>query len=251
MLGREIVLPEAHHPGQQLFVRACHNAGHALACAATGKDVPPLDLEPCRRDALGLHRVPDKTSTALIGWTGPAAEAIASTYAGATDEAVASWMWSRYRNTLPLDAVPCDCAPITSDDPTILTVALAIASANWADIKRLARALVDAHSIPTASVHHLGPTTVLDSIDTTRGFDIGTPFSQPKTQSRRRPNRWLILDPRAEVAVYGAAPGANDPADVGQYERESQYGTIYQALRTRIEADGLNCGRRVPSIAAL
>jgi hypothetical protein len=172
------VLPEVHHAGQQLFVRACHNVGHALACAATGKNVPPLDLEPCRRDALGLHRIPDKTSTALIGWTGPAAEAVASTYAGATDEAVASWMWSRYRNTLPLDAVPCDCAPITSDDPTILTVALAIASANWADIKRLARALVNAHPIPAASDRHSGPTTVLESIDTTRSVDIGAPFDR-------------------------------------------------------------------------
>jgi hypothetical protein len=164
--------------GSWLFVRASHNAGHAVACVANGKKAPPLDLEPCRREALGLHEIPDMTAAALICWTGPAAEAIATTYAGATDETVALWMWSRYYNVLPPGAVPCDSTPVASADPAILTAALAIVSANWADIERLARTLVDAHPVTASPAQRSAPAEVLGSIDTTHSADISASFNR-------------------------------------------------------------------------
>jgi hypothetical protein len=170
------VSPSLHASDQQLFSTACHNAGHALAYLTNGHRIPALTIEPCHQ--LGLQQVPDRTIWSVICWAGPAAEAVAATHAGATDEEAAAWMWSRYHRNLPPGAIACRRVTTTDADPAVLAVALAIATANWTHIGQLAQELTGVHASSGAPGQKVNSTDVLICIDTEYGEDIGVPFDR-------------------------------------------------------------------------
>lgn len=175
---------------------AVHNAGHVVGCYAAGLSLhSAVTGEVCRGTPLGLKRVADHFSWALICWTGPAAEAVLATRSGTPVQHAAEWIWAQYRVGSSDPEAGSHPEPAEAD-PAVLAVALSVADANWKAIERISTALAAAaqhgHRMPGLSPRQVG-----HLIGTGAGEDIAGAFGiwEPAMAGLRESRRQAAGNP--------------------------------------------------------
>jgi len=141
---------------------AVHNAGHVMACLATGQTFQQASAEACRGIPLGIRTRFDKLAWEAVCLAGVAAEATAG-QPGLPDESLLELIRNEFQ--------PAGGGARPAADQTSAILALAIVSANWADIQRIARAL-------SRSARPLSQPDILREVSNRRGADISVHFER-------------------------------------------------------------------------
>jgi hypothetical protein len=149
---------------------AVHNAGHVMACLATGQTFQHASAEMCHGIPLGIRNRFDKLAWEAMCLAGVVAEATAG-QPGPSDETLLERIRNEYQPADSSGIQPAGGDGKPAADQTSAVLALAIVSANWADIQRIALALC-------RSAHPLSQPDILREVRNRRGADISGHFER-------------------------------------------------------------------------
>lgn len=148
---------------------AIHNAGHVMACLATGQTFKSASAETCRGVPLGLRKHSDRLIWEAVCLAGLVAETTAG-QPGLSDEALLERIRNEYQpDDSGIHRPDGSNRPLEEQAGAVL--ALAIVSANWQDIIRIALALA-------SSGRPMSRAELLREVRNKRGADLGSQFER-------------------------------------------------------------------------